>query len=96
MSRTPNISVIIPTKNRKPDLLIVFRSLLGQTALPEQIVIVDQSPDDSALGCLQAELDGIRCTMLDYVHDPLLNGCRSRPQPGNGPSERRYLAVSRR
>jgi GT2 family glycosyltransferase len=74
MSRTPNISVIIPTKNRKPDLLIVFRSLLGQTALPEQIVIVDQSPDDSALGCLQAELDGIRCTMLDYVHDPLLNG----------------------
>jgi len=68
------ISVIIPTKNRRTDLLTAFRSLLRQTVLPAQIVVVDQSRDDSVLRCLQRELAGIESVRLDYVYDPSLNG----------------------
>lgn len=74
MSNSLRVSVIIPTKNRSADLLIAFRSLLRQTVLPIQIVVVDQSPDDGAVSSLKAELCGIRCVRLDYVHDPSLNG----------------------
>ncbi|MHB8383583.1 MAG: glycosyltransferase family 2 protein [Candidatus Binataceae bacterium] len=66
--------MIIPTKNRRTDLLTAFRSLLRQTILPTQVVVVDQSPDDSALRYLQTELAGIGSVRLDYVYDPTLNG----------------------
>jgi len=74
MSKALRVCVIIPTKNRRNDLLTTVRTLLRQTILPTQIVIVDQSPDDSALRCLQAEWTDTRCVRLDYVHDPSLNG----------------------
>lgn len=71
---TRHVSAIIPTKNRRNDLLAAVRTLLRQTILPTQIVVVDQSPDDGALRCLEAELAGITGVRLDYVHDPSLSG----------------------
>jgi GT2 family glycosyltransferase len=68
------VSVIIPTKNRGSELLAAVRSLARQTVLPSQIVVVDQSTDDSALLNLQRELDGLGSVRLDYVHDRSLNG----------------------
>lgn len=40
-------SVIIPTKNRAADFGRTVQTLLAQTHLPEEIVIIDQSQDDS-------------------------------------------------
>jgi GT2 family glycosyltransferase len=74
VSQSSRVSVIIPTKNRCGELLTTVRSLVRQTVLPSQIVVVDQSPDNRALRYLQDELAGIRCVRLDYVYDPLLNG----------------------
>jgi GT2 family glycosyltransferase len=37
------ISVIIPTKNRYSDLLACVHSLMGQTVLPDEIIVVDAS-----------------------------------------------------
>ena len=68
------VTVVIPTKNRRTDLLTAFRSLLRQTVLPIQVVVVDQSPDDSALQCLKAELTALERVRLEYVYDPSLNG----------------------
>ena len=39
------LSVIIPTKNRKEDLLITLRSIIQQSRPPEEIIIVDQSQE---------------------------------------------------
>lgn len=39
------ISVIIPTKNRKEDLLVTLRSIIQQSCPPEEVVIVDQSQE---------------------------------------------------
>ena len=41
------ISSIIPTYYRPEDLIVLFQSLLKQTKLPKEIVIVDYTPDDS-------------------------------------------------
>ncbi|MEW6001825.1 MAG: glycosyltransferase family 2 protein [Nitrospirota bacterium] len=40
-----NLSVIIPTKNRKGLLLECIRSIMEQTHLPEELIIVDQSEE---------------------------------------------------
>lgn len=73
-SNEPSVCVIIPTKNRASDLAIAVRSLLGQTLLPEQVVIVDQSSDDSGFEQVKtgfATAPGVR---LDYIRDTSLNG----------------------
>ncbi len=69
-----HVTAIIPTKNRRSDLLKTVRSLVRQTTLPSQIVVVDQSLDDSALRDLRAELAEVGCVRLDYVYDSSLKG----------------------
>lgn len=41
------LSVIIPTKDREEDLLITLQSLLRQNHPPEELIIIDQSQEDS-------------------------------------------------
>jgi GT2 family glycosyltransferase len=40
--------VLIPTLNRPRDLTIAVRTLLEQTVLPQELIIVDQSPGDES------------------------------------------------
>ena len=42
-------SIVIPTKNRPKELRKIFASLMIQTKLPEQIIIIDQSSDDKII-----------------------------------------------
>jgi len=44
----PTISVVIPTKNRPQDLITCLKSIITQTVLPDEVVIVDAS-DEQAL-----------------------------------------------
>ena len=40
-----NISIIIPTYNRSADLKRILLSILAQTILPQEVIVVDQSDD---------------------------------------------------
>ena len=73
-SNEPYVCVIIPTKNRATDLAIAMRSLLGQTFLPAQVVIVDQSSDDSSFELVKTEFATAPGVRLDYIRDTSLNG----------------------
>ncbi len=69
------ITTVIPTKNRPDDLVRAVESLCRQTRPPDQLLIVDQSPDDSSrqrtLSALAAHGAGIA---IDYVLDPAIAG----------------------
>ena len=38
-----NISIIIPTRNRKQDIIECIDSICSQTLLPDELIIVDSS-----------------------------------------------------
>lgn len=68
------LSAIIASKHRARWLIATVESLLAQSQLPSQIIIVDQSvfPDARAAVCARAaRFPRLR---LDYVHDPAING----------------------
>jgi glucosyl-dolichyl phosphate glucuronosyltransferase len=74
-----SISIIIPTKNRPKDLKLTVETLLAQTILPDQLVIVDQSAGDESrreviglfVGAPQGTRDRVR---LNYVYDRSITG----------------------
>jgi GT2 family glycosyltransferase len=61
-----SVSVIIPTKNRSHDLEATIHSLAGQTRLPDELIVVDQSPGRSLTKPIAIP--------LQYVHDPNIDG----------------------
>jgi len=69
-----NLSFVIPTKNRPDDLIKAVTSILAQTRLPDELIIVDQSPDNEsrllviALMSWEARID------LLYIYDPRISG----------------------
>lgn len=72
------VSVLIPTKNRPEDLASALSSILGQTILPRQIVIVDQSVGERSRAEVERQIlnAGSRAgeISLVYVHEPWLVG----------------------
>ena len=74
-----SVSVIIPTKNRADDLALTIRSLLRQTVLPDEVVIVDQSPDELSKKAVDNEFAAaaLRKTppvRLRYIIDTHISG----------------------
>jgi GT2 family glycosyltransferase len=61
-----SISVIIPTKSRADDLDLTINSLLRQTCLPDEVIVVDQSAEKSLTRSLPLR--------VRYLHDPSLSG----------------------
>lgn len=74
-SRRVSVSAIIPTRNRPADLRLAVESVLRQTRLPDELLIVDQSADDRSR---QGVMDCFRRTgstvKVIYIHDPRING----------------------
>ncbi len=73
------VTVIIPSKDRPACLERAVALVLGQTVLPSQIVIVDQSATDESRLRVEALLSGasptIRQTVrLCYIHEPTIPG----------------------
>lgn len=60
------VSVIIPTKNRPGDLARTIETLLQQTVLPQELIIVDQSPEPTFTRPISIP--------LTCIHDPSLSG----------------------
>ena len=74
-----SVSVIIPTKNRPADLERTVNSLLGQTVLPRQLIIVDQSATDESRKVVtrqfnQASPQVQEMVRLCYTLDPGIPG----------------------
>jgi GT2 family glycosyltransferase len=70
-----SISTIIPTKNRPNDLRLTVETLLAQTVLPDQLIIIDQSATDESrreiLSLIAAAPKSTRDRIsLNYVYDP--------------------------
>lgn len=79
MIELASLSAIIPTKNRPVDLQLTIRTLLLQTLLPREIIVIDQSSDEDSYKVVQAEFReaGRRSSVLPalkYVHDPSIKG----------------------
>jgi GT2 family glycosyltransferase len=71
------VSVVMPTKNRAPLLADAVRSLLEQTVVADELIIVDQSDDDAGrtrVTALVAAQPPARRPRLVYVLDRSING----------------------
>jgi GT2 family glycosyltransferase len=73
------ISAIVPTKNRPQDLRRTIRTLLRQSLVPSEVIIVDQSADDGSYNAVQEELREATTQVpvlpvVHYVRDPSISG----------------------
>lgn len=70
----PSLAVLIPTLNRPHDLTIAVRTLLAQSVLPQELIIVDQSPSDESERQVRALFAGhaeaAAQLRLRYTRDP--------------------------
>lgn len=77
MGVTLTISVIIPTKNRHEDLFNTIKSVISQTCLPEELIIIDQNMSsevkDALISAYENELKEKNIT-LKYIHDSQITG----------------------
>lgn len=73
MSIPEKVSVIIPTKNRKEDLFETLDSVLNQSLLPFEIIIVDQSADRIDYTSIQG-LANNKNIDFKVIYDPQIKG----------------------
>jgi GT2 family glycosyltransferase len=72
----PSLAVVIPTLNRSHDLAIAVRTLLEQSVLPAELIVVDQSRDNEserAVRALFMERTAAHIG-LRYVRDSRISG----------------------
>jgi len=77
--KNPIISVIIPTLNRADVLAEMLESLLAQTAVPDEVIIVDQSQTDESKKMSENLLNNYNLNQqntikLTYIHNPTITG----------------------
>ena len=65
----PTVSLLIPTKNRRDDLLETLGTIATQTSLPKEIVIIDQSAS-SCEPQVRSVLQGCPSVPVRYVWAP--------------------------
>lgn len=79
MTLDTSIAVAIPTKNRADDLDLTVETVFSQSALPRQLIIVDQSTDDLSAFKVKARFEALRLEVkhsleLIYLRDLSLSG----------------------
>ncbi len=79
MTAGNSISVIIPTRDRPAELEAAVASLFGQTVLPAELIVVDQSSGAEAQRRIEARHAALRAEArarlrLRYVRDPSISG----------------------
>ena len=68
------LTVIIPTRNRPDDLLAAVQSICLQTRLPDELILVDQSFDDSSKIAVKNTIKNLEKFKLHYIHDSKILG----------------------
>src|SRR5262245_38746683 len=81
------VSVIIPTRNRAAELERAVASILLQTIVPRQLIIVDQSDGDESRRCVEQRYRVLPQSMqaalkLEYVHDVRIQGANAARNRG--------------
>src|SRR5574341_495410 len=91
------ISVIVPTKNRPTALALAVRSVLQQTALPLELIVVDQSADRESEVAVRREVEtaGLRGRdlQLRYTRDPSIAGANAARNAGMRAARGEIVAV---
>lgn len=70
------IAAAIPTRNRPDDLVAAVDSILAQRRVPDELIVVDQSPGDESRRRVEAMFaQGRGAAMrLTYIHDAAIAG----------------------
>lgn len=69
------ITAVIPTRNRPDDLERALASICAQSRLPNELLIIDQSPNDASRVRIEQFLKNSASTLaVVYVHDPMITG----------------------
>ena len=68
------LTLIIPTKNRPNDLRKAIESVLFQTQLPDELIIIDQSKDNLSKLTLNEITFNYPKIKLIYIHDTSIKG----------------------
>lgn len=68
------ISVVIPTRNRPVDIRKAVTSLLAQTRLPDEFIVVDQSPGTESREVVESLMSRRPAIKLVYIHDTSITG----------------------
>ena len=76
-----NITVIIPTKNRAKDLLVAVKSIINQTFIPNQLIIVDQSEKPQSEAVIKELLEKTEIRLI-YIYDTSITGLVHAKQVG--------------
>lgn len=79
------LSAVIPTKSRPADLERAVASVYGQQRLPDELLIIDQSPDNASRLRIEA-LTALHPAMpaLHYVLEPAIKGLVHAKQVASG------------
>jgi len=83
--RRLTVSAIMPTKDRPAFLEVAVRALLAQTVPIDELIIVDQSREDTGRRRVRALIDALpagRRPRLDYLLDPSINGAAAARNVG--------------
>ncbi len=67
-------SVIVPTKNRPEELRTFLASLWGQSRLPDQLVVIDQSHPNNVIEAEVLHMANKLKVSLAYIHDESIKG----------------------
>lgn len=83
----PSVSVIIPTRNRPAALEDALMTVLEQTMVPAEVIIVDQSKTDETRNVITRLAESVRQAgrtqpKFVYVCDPTLNGAGAARNAG--------------
>jgi len=68
------LTVVIPTKNRKKDLETLVDSLILQSKLPDELIIVDQSLSSESQKVISEKWNSISKSQLVYILDSRIEG----------------------
>ena len=68
------LTAVIPTRNRPVDLAKAVASVLVQTRLPDEFIIVDQSPNDESRILIESLWPKESQIMLNYIHETSISG----------------------
>ena len=80
------ISLVLPTKNRPRDAALAVRSLLRQTRLPLELIVIDQSEDHDTERAVHAEQTAAASRgvtlAVRYERDPRIHGANAARNAG--------------
>src|SRR5438477_2441670 len=76
------ISVVVPTRNRAPDMAKLLRSLAEQTRLPDQVVVVDQSAGGETHALAPESLGPVLFARCTYLHSSSIRGVSAARNAG--------------